>query len=64
MNNTTTTTSSSANNVENDEIQLELPLDSVDSTTDSTIIQPIIEDVVLPNVNNLIYILYYFILIC
>lgn len=37
-----------------EEVQLQIPWDSVDSTTDSSTMEPIIEDVILPNVNNVI----------
>lgn len=37
-----------------EDVQLQIPWDSVDSTTDSSTMEPIIEDVVLPNVNNVI----------
>jgi len=46
----TRTTCSTSDNIEKDKIKLELPIDNVDSTTDSTIVKPIVEDVVLPNV--------------
>lgn len=36
-----------------EEVQLQIPWDSVDST-DSSTMEPIIEDVILPNVNNVI----------
>lgn len=40
--------------IKDDDIQLELPWDSVDSTTDSKI-KPLMEDMVLPNVNIFIF---------
>lgn len=55
--NATATCSSSDDINKNEDIQLELPWDSVDSTTDLAM-TPLMEEVILPSVNNL-FILFY-----
>lgn len=55
--NTTATCSSSDDVNKNKDIPLELPWDSVDSTTDIAM-TPLMEEVILPSVNNFIYIIF------
>lgn len=54
--NATATCSSSDDINKNEDIQLELPWDSVDSTTNLAM-TPLMEEVILPSVNNFIYII-------
>jgi hypothetical protein len=54
-------TCSSSDEVKSEDIKLELPWDSVDSTTNYTV-TPLIEDVILPIVSISIFLIYFFIL--